>query len=292
MKSLIKDEPLAIEAAKELGAYESLWDSKVASFKQYRDLLRETKASFPSQLVDDSVALDYLERSLRSLRESQVGNVGAKIEGTADYPERLLDGKHPASLLYYQGDWGLVERRGVSIVGTRKPSAEGVARAKKVAKLLAEKGFVIYSGLAKGIDTAAHRSAIDNGGRTVAVIGTPIVSAYPKENRELQRQIARDHLLISQIPLVRQDRRYFKSNKVFFVERNKTMAALSEATVVVEASETSGTLTQAKATLAMGRKLFILNSCFEDSRITWPAKLEAQGGIRVREFGDIEAALG
>lgn len=80
-------------------------------------------------------------------------------------------------------------------------------------------------------------------------------------------------------------------NRLFFPERNVTMSALTEATVIVEAGETSGTLTQARAALHQGRKLFILDSCFKDARLTWPARFEAEGAIRVTRMDDIWAAL-
>jgi DNA processing protein len=112
------------------------------------------------------------------------------------------------------------------------------------------------------VDTAAHETAIAAGGRTIAVIGTPLSHVYPRTNTELQRKIARDFLLISQVPVKRYETRTTGKNRLFFPERNITMSALTEATVIVEAGETSGTLIQARAALQQGRKLFILDSCF------------------------------
>jgi DNA processing protein len=99
-------------------------------------------------------------------------------------------------------------------------------------------------------------------------------------------------LLISQVPVLRYRRQRVPRNRFFFLERNVTMSALTEATVIVEAGETSGTLTQARAAFYQGRKLFILNSCFEGQGLTWPARFEARGAIRVREPDDIWNALG
>ena len=195
--------------------------------------------------------------------------------------------RHPVELLYYQGAWELTERRCVAVVGTRKPTGDGIERADRLARELVERGFAVASGLAAGIDTAAHRAAMKKGS-TIAVIGTPLGSHYPRENRDLQDQIAREFLVISQVPVLRYRRQHVpQQNWFFFPERNVTMSALTEATVIVEASETSGTLTQARAALYQGRKLFILNSCFERSDLTWPARFEAQGAIRVREPEDI-----
>ena len=122
----------------------------------------------------------------------------------------------------------------------------------------------------------------------MAVIGTPISEVYPKENAELQRRIASEFLLVSQVPVLRYKSQGANWNRLFFPERNKTMSALTEATIIVEASETSGTLIQAKAALDQRRKLFILESNFSNPAITWPAKYERLGAIRVREFADIE----
>ncbi len=152
--------------------------------------------------------------------------------------------------------------------------------------------FGIVSGLAKGIDTVAHTTAIESNGVTIAVIGTPLNATYPPENAELQHRIAKDFLLISQVPVVRYSNQTYRGNRLFFPERNITMSALTEATVIVEASETSGTLTQARAALAQGRKLFILDSCFQNPNLTWPKRFQEQGAFRVRDFDDIGEHLG
>jgi DNA processing protein len=195
-------------------------------------------------------------------------------------------------MLYFQGAWELSETRCVAVVGSRTASEEGLRRAAKIARALVDKGFTVVSGLAAGVDRAAHTAAIEAGGHTIAVIGTPIGTYYPKENEALQRQIAEEHLLISQVPVLRYANQHVPQNKLFFPERNVTMSALTEATIIIEASDTSGTLTQARAALHQGRKLFILDSCFERRDITWPSNFEKKGAIRVRESADIFDALG
>jgi DNA processing protein len=151
--------------------------------------------------------------------------------------------------------------------------------------------YTIVSGLAQGVDTVAHTTAIENKGRTIAVIGTPISEVYSRENAELQRRIAEEFLLVSQVPVLRYKAQTPKWNKLFFPERNKTMSALTEATIIVEAGETSGTLIQARAALQQGRKLFILESNFGKDNLTWPEIYEKQGAIRVRHVDDILYAL-
>ena len=116
-------------------------------------------------------------------------------------------------LLYFQGIWDLVYTKSVSVIGTRNPSEKGIARTRRLVKNLAEDGFTIVSGLASGIDTAAHTAAIENGGRTTGVIGTPISATYPKENRALQKHIAKEHLLISQIPVWRYSQQGPRGNR-------------------------------------------------------------------------------
>jgi DNA processing protein len=177
------------------------------------------------------------------------------------------------------------------VVGTRTPTQEGIARTRKLVKELVKDNFTVVSGLAAGIDTAVHRTAIDAGGRTIAVIGTPLSSSYPRDNVELQREIARDFLVISQVPVKRYERQDYRRNRLFFPERNITMSALTEATIIVEAGETSGTLIQARAALQQGRKLFILDSCFRNKRLNWPQKYAEEGAIRVMDYDDIRQHL-
>jgi len=185
----------------------------------------------------------------------------------------------------------LSEMRGLAIVGSRGASDDGQSRAARLARELVKRDFAVVSGLANGIDGAAHRAALEAGGTTIAVIGTPLGDHYPKENAELQDTIAKDHLVISQVPVVRYSQEPFRNKRTYFPERNATMSALTEGTIIVEAGETSGTLTQARAALFQGRKLFILDSCFHRNDITWPARFEAQGAIRVRTPDDIWKAI-
>jgi DNA processing protein len=107
----------------------------------------------------------------------------------------------------------------------------------------------------------------------------------------LQRRVARDFLLISQVPVKRYENQDYRQNRLFFPERNITMSALTEATVIVEAGETSGTLIQARAALQQGRKLFILDSCFRNKRLTWPHRFAEKGAIRVADYDDIRQHL-
>ena len=168
--------------------------------------------------------------------------------------------------IYCAGDLDLFDKTSVAIVGARDASQKGLHRAYILAKELSHHGLVIVSGLARGVDAAAHYGAIDNAGRTIAVIGTPLDKATPAENAVLQERIYREHLLVS--PFAVGESTYKSS----FPKRNRVMALLSDATVIVEASDTSGTLHQASECLVQGRWLFILKSVTENPAVTWPAR--------------------
>jgi DNA processing protein len=281
-----------ISPRRELGAYEALWIEQGATFKTLADKFANDPAALPSDFVGAGAAEAAASETLALMKARAVDLFGVRIHHAGDYPQKLRDARHPVEMLYYQGAWELTETRSVAVVGSRKPSEDGVRRARRLARELVERKFTVVSGLAEGIDIAAHTSAIQAGGRTIAVIGTPLGVYYPKAHREMQDRIAAEHLVISQVPVLRYERQHVPQNKLFFPERNVTMSALTEGTVIVEAGETSGTLTQARAALHQGRKLFILDSCFERSDITWPARFEEQGAIRIKSIDDIWAALG
>jgi len=188
-------------------------------------------------------------------------------------PLNAVERQKAPQWLYVRGDTsllGLCPR--VSIVGTRTPSPEGQKRAVRLARELAARGVVVVSGLARGIDTAAHRAAIEAGGRTVAVLGTSLDVAYPRENAGLQREIGERHLLVSQFSPAH------PSGRTNFPRRNRTMALLSHATVIVEAGEGSGSLSQGWEALRLGRELCILRSVAEDPSLAWPAEMRRYGG--------------
>lgn len=276
----------------ELGAYEALWLQPGASFKSIAEKFSADPDALPSDFIHKSVAEDCAAQVLAHLKKRNVHQFGIRLHHSGDYPHSLRDAKHPVEMLYYRGVWELVERPAVAVVGSRKATDAGLARARRITRELVNKNYTVVSGLAAGIDTAAHTAAIEAGGQTIAVVGTPLGQVYPKENADLQELIASRFLVISQVPVLRYSKQGPNINRLFFPERNITMSALTSATIIVEASETSGTLTQAKAALFQGRKLFILDSCFERTDITWPRKFEEQGAIRVREPDDIWSNLG
>ncbi len=281
----------AVMPARELGAYEALWAREGASFKILAEIFRQHPGSVPSDFVAQAEAERYSRLALGTIRAAGIKHFGIRVHGAGEYPPKLRDAEHPIELLYFQGNWDIISSRCVAIVGTRNPSDEGVRRAAKLTRHFVKDGFTVVSGLAQGVDTVAHSTAIEAGGLTVAVLGTPITSCYPPENKELQQRIADQFLVVSQVPIVRHSRQSPHGNRLFFPARNVTMSALTEATVIVEAGNTSGTLIQARHALQQTRKLFILDNCFRNPELTWPLKFLERGALRVTGFDEIKAHL-
>jgi DNA processing protein len=169
-----------------------------------------------------------------------------------------------------------------AVIGSRKASSEGLEAARDIARTLAKRGVVVVSGLAEGIDTAAHKAAIESGGRTIAVLGTPLDRVYPRENTDLQELIMRDHLVISQFPIGH------STWPKDFVLRNRTMALISNASIIVEAGDSSGSLHQGWEALRLGRPLFIWRAVMHDPSLKWPEEMERYGAM---ELSDPEEVL-
>ncbi|MCI0628097.1 MAG: DNA-protecting protein DprA [Acidobacteria bacterium] len=217
--------------------------------------LKERKVDSRSYTPQTSIVtttLGELLKDIRTIPENQQERLG--ISGASGNGAKL----------WLAGDLTLLRLPCVAVVGARKVSREGALRAKRLARELGQAGIVLVSGLAKGVDTAALMAAIEAGGKTIAVIGTPIDKAYPAENKRLQEKIYSEHLLISQFP---PGKTVYPSN---FPERNKLMAAVSDATVIVEASDTSGSLHQAAECVRLGRWLFIAKSLIDNRSLRWP----------------------
>jgi DNA processing protein len=188
--------------------------------------------------------------------------------------------------LWLQGDAELL-RRGlrVAVVGSRSPSPAGRQRAAQLAHKLAGDEITVVSGLALGVDTIAHRTAIDSGGRTIAVLGTPLDHYQPRQNTALQDEIGRDHLLVSQFP---SGHPVLRSN---FPRRNRTMALLCHASVIVEAGESSGTLSQGWEALRLGRPLFLLRSVADNPALSWPREMIQYGAFVLTKFEELLEVL-
>ena len=284
-------ESRAVSPFREMGAYEALWTELKTTFKSLAKRFAQNPGCLPSDFVPPDRAQECAVFVKERFADAGIDRFGVRVFGAGEYPDKLRHAAHPVECLYYRGWWDLVASPSIAVVGARKPSQDGLERTERLVRYLVEDNFTVVSGLATGIDRVAHETAIREGGRTIAVIGTPLSHAYPKENASLQNDIAENFLVISQVPVKRYESQDYRRNRAFFPERNITMSALTEATIIVEAGETSGTLFQARAALKQGRKLFILDSCFRSSTLTWPEKLAKKGAIRVRDYEDVRQHL-
>jgi DNA processing protein len=200
-----------------------------------------------------------------------------------DYPENLHAVHDRPPVVFVAGRLRSSDARAVAVVGSRAASAEGLARARAITARLVDAGYTVTSGLAAGVDTAAHTTALRHGGRTIAVIGTGLGRSYPDENAELQRRIASECAVVSQFwPDAR-------PTQTSFPARNAVMSGLSLATVVVEATATSGARGQARIALAHGRPVFLAESLLEQD---WARACSRLPGAHVIGFpNEIVATL-
>jgi DNA processing protein len=199
---------------------------------------------------------------------------GLRIPTVLDrgYPENLRAVHDRPPLVFVAGRLQPGDGRSVALIGSRRASAEGLARARVTAHDLIDAGFAVVSGLAAGIDTAAHTAALERGGRTLAVIGTGLDHCYPAENRGLQRRIAADGGVVSQFwPETPASRHRFPM-------RNAVMSGLALATVVIEASQHSGVRTLVRAALAHGRPVLLHESLLA---LDWARDCAGRGGVYV-----------
>lgn len=197
-----------------------------------------------------------------------------------DYPLNLRGIYNPPPFLFCRGTLLHEEdARSLAVVGTREPTARGLAQARKMASLLAQNRVTVLSGLARGIDTAAHEAVLNEGGRTIAVVGTGIRRVYPRENSKLAVTIAEQGAVVSQFWPDQAPAKYT------FPRRNVTMSGLGQGTVVIEASATSGAKMQARLALDHGKKVFLLKSLVEEN--AWAKRYLERGAHQVSNIDDI-----
>lgn len=221
--------------------------------------------------VIGAVTPEDLGRAMRDVADWRRRSTDVRTILDPSYPESLRDIFDRPPLLFVLGRWlEDVDSRSVAVVGTRRATREGVKRAQRLSRELVEAGFTVLSGLALGIDAAAHAAALDAGGRTVAVMGTGLEYRYPAANRALSDRIVEaGGALISQFFPHQHPARWT------FPMRNAVMSGLSLATVVVEAAWTSGARMQARIALQHGRTVFLLRSLV--SRHEWAKKYVTEG---------------
>ena len=202
-------------------------------------------------------------------------------KGDGVYSKLLANTDGTPPFLFLKGNVHLLNEKSVCVVGSRNASVESMKKTEKLVKALIKRNIVVNAGLAKGIDTATHKTALENGGRTIAVIGTPINQYYPKENKDLKLSIEEKGLVVSQFP---------PCNPVYrwnFPTRNGTMSGISLATIIMEAGETSGALRQADYALKQGRDVLIPQSAINNSSISWPKKYIKKGAHAFKNLKEV-----
>lgn len=206
--------------------------------------------------------------------------------GDPDYPAALLQTADPPLWLFVQGDVRALSRRAVALVGSRRPTAAGLDHARRFARELAEAGWCVVSGLAQGIDGAAHEGALAGGGVTVAVTGTGPDRVYPARHRPLAQRIAVQGAVITEFP---PGTAPLAEN---FPQRNRIIAGLTRGTLVVEAALASGSLISARLALEAGREVMAVPGSIDSPQSQGCHALIKQGAQLVESLDDILGALG
>ncbi len=232
--------------------------------------------------------LHHLEQAEAFVAEqlTLAGEVGARLVTVLDpgYPANLRQVTDRPPFLFYRGTLDPADTRAVAVVGTRRPSPDGLARAARIAAELVGEEVTVVSGLARGIDTAAHQAALAAGGRTIAVLGTGITRCYPAENADLAEAVAANGALVSQFwPSASPARHTFPL-------RNAVTSGISQGTVVVEASATSGAKLQARLAFQQHKHVWLLRSLVtaEDWARTY---VERRGALAVTDVADVTGGL-
>lgn len=229
------------------------YKEKMGKTLSLRDIAVVSECKQPSLFLEN-----YKQLDIKTCRE-EFNRFPSFSILDAVYPLELKEIYNPPTLIFYQGNLELLNAPKIAVVGTRNASKTGIQSIQKIIKELGNR-FVIVSGLARGIDTAAHITSLKNGGQTIAVIGTGLDQYYPKENRDLQNYIAKNHLLLSEYePRA-------KPLKYHFPERNRLIAGLSSAVLVAEAKMRSGSLITCERALEEGRDIFAIPGSILDGK--------------------------
>ena len=235
----------------------------------------------PARVAQSIFAQAGLKEAAQALEVSKKAGFQVVAYSSGDYPALLKQTPDPALVLYVRGDVKILSQFGVGIVGTRRPTAYGSQVAQRLARDLAQRQLVIVSGLARGIDSAAHRGALEAAGRTVAVLGSGIDVIYPRENKRLAEQVAECGALISEFPPGT------SPAPENFPIRNRTISGLSLGVVVVEAAEYSGSLITARLAVEQNREVFAVPGNITSAQSFGPNHLIKQGAKLVDEWMDV-----
>jgi DNA processing protein len=238
----------------------------------------------PARVIDGITSFPWREHAERELLAARTSGVDIVTSDSAAYPAGLKGTLDPPLYLYIRGV--LPREQSIAVIGTRTPTHYGLTVTHRIAYELATAGLAIVSGLARGIDTQAHRGALAAKGRTIAVLGCGIDVVYPPENKALLEQIAASGAVISENPFGT------KPEAGYFPARNRIISGLSRGTVIIEAAEDSGSLITAGYALEQGRKLFAVPGNIGSPTSRGTNSLIKRGALLVEGSGDILRELG
>ena len=252
-----------------------------ASPKELKDV-----GGLSDKVITEIASFPWQEHAEREIENAKNAGVAVITADDPAYPAALRNTPDPPLFLYVKGLLLLEDANAVAIVGTRKPTHYGMTVTNRIASELASAGLTIVSGLARGIDTQAHKGALAAKGRTVAVLGCGLDVAYPPENKGLLEKIARSGAVVTENPFGTQP------EAGYFPARNRIISGLSRGTVIIEAATDSGSLITANYALEQGRKLYAVPGNIGSLTSRGTNSLIKQGATLVESAEDILKDLG
>ena len=236
--------------------------------------------------IDEKTGRSILKKSDRRFAEEELSRVeknGVELltYWSPKYPKMLKQIHDPPVLLYVKGELDEEDENRIAVVGTRTPSQYGKWVAERLAEDFGRRGIVVVSGMARGVDTLAHRGALRGGGRTVAVLGCGVNVVYPPENRRLYREVEESGAVVSEFPM------NAEPAGVHFPRRNRIISGLGVGTVVVEAGEKSGALITAYMALDQGREVFAVPGSIRSLKSRGTHRLIKEGAKLIESIEDI-----
>ncbi|NIM19517.1 MAG: DNA-protecting protein DprA [Candidatus Latescibacteria bacterium] len=268
------------------GACRKLWECAGASLEGAFYKLKSPRGRREiSILLGTAIGSTRWGEFERQIEKIESSGAGVVCFSDAAYPRYLRDIQDPPPILFYGGDLKSLDKRGVAIVGTRKPSPRGTAFARNLARDLSQLGIMVVSGLARGIDAAAHEGSLEGDGPAVGIIGTGLDVCYPAENRWLMNQIASRGCIVTE-----QLMRMIPQSHVFPL-RNRLISAVSKIVVVVEAGQKSGARITARWALEQGREVGAVPGFPGDFRSRGVNSLLKSGAVLVESAEDILQAV-
>ena len=258
----------------------------VEAFGHPREIFRASPTELAARGIPTLVAQNLGSGAafeVAAQEAARVAQLGYQLLTFVDprYPPALREIFEPPILLYVQGDVSLLSQPCLAIVGSRKPTPYGTAVAERLAADLAARGVAIASGMARGIDSAAHRGALSGGGKTIAVLGCGMDLCYPSENKKLKAQIEQKGVVVSEFPLGT-----FAAPQNFPI-RNRIISGLSLGVMVVEAAQYSGSLITARLAMEQNREVFAVPGSITNKYSWGPNTLIKQGAKLVQDWKDV-----